>query len=238
MRLTIFRLIAFSLLLSASIALLLVLSATNGEPGIVTKASAATRAGACKEGTVASYIGTSCSQEQTVFNWQSYTCTSSPQSICDSLGTKGSNLKIRLDPKGPHTLLIGATRLWNVSAGQNVNVTIKGTVSGATTNQNWPHFVGVRGQTGDGWEQNKTTVGCSGRGDCNNGNGISDILCNKDSKTAYCTEQKKIDAYLSERTTFDPAPLDNPYPLTIEIKLNGGANGTAAIYSLGFHVGN
>ena len=63
MRLTISRLIAFSVLLSVSI-VLLVRSGPNGRASIVTKAVAATRAGACPDGTVASYIGTSCSQEQ------------------------------------------------------------------------------------------------------------------------------------------------------------------------------
>ena len=168
----------------------------------------------------------------------SYTCTSTPKSLCDSLGTKGSNLKIRLDPSGPHTLLLGATRLWNVTAGQNVDVVIKGTVSGATTNQNWPHFVGLRGQTGDGTEDNKTTVDCRSRGTCRNGNGISDILCTPDGPPANCTQQQKIDRYLSQRTTFDPATMANPYPLTVEIKLNGGTNGTATLYSVGIHVGN
>ena len=138
MRAFLSRLIAFGFFCFAATALFLI-----GSTGLVTSAYAA---GACKDGTVASYIGTSCSQGNTTFNWNSYTCTSTPQSICDGLGTKGANLKIRLDPKGPHTLLLGATRLWNVTAGQNVDVVIKGTVAGATTNQNWPHFVGMRGQ--------------------------------------------------------------------------------------------
>jgi len=236
MRQTFFRLIACGVLLALSTAVFFLVS--DGQTGIVTTASAATQAGACKDGTVASYIGTSCSQGETVFNWNSYTCTSTPQSICDSLGTKGANLKIRLDPKGPHTLLLGATRLWNVKAGQNVDVVIKGTVAGATTNQNWPHFVGMRGQTGDGTDDNKTTVGCQARGTCRNGDGISDIYCTASGKAANCTEQKKIEPYLVERTTFDPATLANPYPLTVEIKLNGGKSGTATIYSVGLHVGN
>ena len=32
--------------------------------------------------------------------------------------------------------------------------------------------------------------------------------------------------------------LANPYAMTIEVKLNGGTNGTATIYSVGLHVGN
>ena len=228
--------IALVVLLSLSFALFL-LVASNGQSGLVPTAAAATQ-GRCPDGTVASYIGTSCSQDQTVFNWTSYSCTSKPTSICDSLGHNGSNLKIRLDPNGPHTLLLGATRLWNVTAGQNVDVIIKGTVAGATTNQNWPHFVGLRGQTGDGFEDNKTTVDCKSRGTCRNGNGISDILCTASGPSANCTEQKRIDAYLPQRTTFDPATLANPYPLTIEVKLNGGTNGTATLYSVGIHVGN
>jgi len=228
--------IAFIVLLSLSFALFL-LVASSGPSGLVTTAAAATQR-SCPDGTVAGYIGTSCSQGETTFNWNSYSCTSNPKSICDSLGVKGANLKIRLDPNGPHTLLLGATRLWNVTAGQNVDVIIKGTVAGATTNQNWPHFVGLRGQTGDGTADNKTTVGCAARGTCRNGNGISDILCTASGPSANCTEQKKIDQYLSQRTTFDPATLANPYPLTIEVKLNGGSNGTATIYSVGIHVGN
>jgi len=231
MRTFLSRLIAFGVFVFAATAIFLI-----GSTGLVTSAYAA---GACKDGTVASYVGTSCSQGNTTFNWNSYTCTSTPQSICDGLGTKGANLKIRLDPKGPHTLLLGATRLWNVTAGQNVDVVIKGTVAGATTNQNWPHFVGMRGQTGDGKEDNKTTVDCASHGTCKNGpNGVSDILCTETGKSANCTEQKKIDPYLSERTTFDPAMLANPYAMTIEVKLNGGTHGTATIYSVGLHVGN
>src|SRR5437764_4032865 len=117
MRTFLSRLISFcALFVTATTLFLLVASVSN--TGLVTTAYAA---GACKDGTVASYIGTSCSQSNTVFNWNSYTCTSTPKSICDGLGTKGANLKIRLDPSGPHTLLLGATRLWNVTAGQNVD---------------------------------------------------------------------------------------------------------------------
>jgi hypothetical protein len=235
MRTFLSRLIAFSVMFVTATALFLFIGSISNT-GLVTTAYAA---GSCKDGTVASYMGTSCSQGNTVFNWNSYTCTSNPKSICDGLGTKGANLKIRLDPSGPHTLLLGATRLWNVTAGQNVDVVIKGTVAGATTNQNWPHFVGLRGQTGDGTEDNKTTVDCASHGTCKNGpKGVSDILCTATGPAANCTQQKKIDAYLVARTTFDPAMLSNPYAMTVEIKLNGGTNGTATLYSVGLHVGD
>src|SRR5438105_13817636 len=95
---------------------------------------------ACKDGTVASYIGSSCSQLPAVMSWTSYTCTSKPTSVCTGLGAKGSNIQIMLDPNGKHTLLVIGKKLWNVTAGQNVDVVIKGTVYGATTNNNWPHF--------------------------------------------------------------------------------------------------
>jgi hypothetical protein len=231
-----FRLIAFAGLLSLGTVLFFQKASIGG--GIVTSAAAATKSGGCPNGTVASYIGTSCSQGQTTYNWQSYTCTSSPQSICDSLGTNGSNVKILLDPNGPQTLLIGDTRLWNVAAGQSVDVVIKGTVSGAIYNQNWPHFLGLHGQTGDGVEDNKTTVDCASRGTCTKGNGTSEILCNATAPPAYCADRKTINPYLSQQSMFAPATLANPYPLTIEVYLYGGTNGTASLYDVGLHVGN
>jgi hypothetical protein len=235
MRLRNFCLIGFAGLLSLS-AVLLFQGASSG--GIVTKAAAAIKNGTCPNGTVSSYIGTSCSQGLTTYNWQSYTCTSSPQSICDSLGINGSNVKILLDPNGPQTLLIGDTRLWNVTAGQSVDVVIKGTVSGAIYNQNWPHFLGLHGRTGDGVEDNKTTVDCATRGTCTKGNGTSEILCNATAPPAYCADRKTINPYLSQQSMFAPATLANPYPLTIEVYLYGGTNGTASLYNVGLHVGN
>jgi hypothetical protein len=192
---------------------------------------------ACVSGTVSSYLGTSCSQGATVYHWLSYSCTSTPSSICDSLGAHGSNVGMNMDPNGPHTILVGDTSAWNVSAGENVDVVITGTVYGAVSNQNWPHFRNIPGCTGDGTEENITTVECSASGNCTNGNnGVSDILCSPTSPPANGTDQSSITAYAAYRATFNAVPSTSPYPLTIEIKLNGGSQGTASLFSTGTHL--
>ena len=189
---------------------------------------------ACADGTVASYVGTSCTQMPAVFQWTSYSCTSTPSSICAALGTNGSNIKMSMDPNGQHTILVGSSQLWNVTAGQSVDVVISGTIYGASTNNNWPHFGNVPGQTGDGTEDNKTTVLCGT--DCVALNGVSDIPCNQNSPIAYCIDQNTIDPYLTELAKFHPATSDHPYPFTVEIKLNGGITGTATLQSVGIHL--
>lgn len=85
----------------------------------------------CADGTVASYLGTSCSQGTAVTRWLSYSCTSTPESTCAALGTNGSGVNIKMDPQGPYTLLVGKTTVWSVTAGQKVDVAIGGTVYGA-----------------------------------------------------------------------------------------------------------
>ena len=191
---------------------------------------------ACVDGTVASYLGTSCSQGATVYHWTSYTCTSNPSSICGSLGPNGSNIAMAMDPNGPYTILVGKTFLWNVSAGQSVDVVINGTVYGAVSNQNWPHFRGVTGCVGGGTEENITTVSCSASGSCLDANqGVSDILCSETSPPANGTDQSSIAAYAPYRATFNPASSSSPYALTIEIKLNGN-QGAAALFSVGTHL--
>jgi hypothetical protein len=196
----------------------------------------------CAKGTVASYlVEGSCSQGVTVYHWLSYSCTSTPASICAGLGTNGSRVQIAMDPKGPYTLLVGDTSLWNVAAGQSVDVVIQGTVYGATGNGSWPHFslpnkqTGPPGQTGDGTEENITTVACGSH--CTDTNhGVSDILCSATSPPANCTEQQTIDPYMHYEAAFAAAPSSSPYGLTIEVKLNGN-HGTAALYSVGTHLG-
>jgi hypothetical protein len=192
---------------------------------------------ACVSGTVSSYLGTSCSQGATVYHWLSYGCTSTPSSICDSLGANGSNVGMNMDPNGAYTILVGDTSAWNVSAGESVDVVITGTVYGAVSNQNWPHFRNIPGCTGDGTEENTTTVECSASGNCtNDNNGVSDILCSSTSPPANGTDQSSITAYAAYRATFNAAPSTGPYPLTIEIKLNGGSQGTASLFSVGTHL--
>jgi len=105
---------------------------------------------------------------------------------------------------------------------------------GASTNNNWPHFGNLPGQTGDGTEDNKTTVLCGT--DCVALNGVSDIPCNQNSPIAYCIDQNTIDPYLTELAKFHPATSDHPYPFTVEIKLNGGITGTATLQSVGIHL--
>lgn len=192
---------------------------------------------ACTDGTVASYLGHSCRQDKAVFYWSSYQCTSTPSSLCDALGPNGSNVNMRMDPNGPHTILVGGTDRWNVSAGQNVHVLINGTVYGASTNINWPHFNdGMRGQTGDGTENNITAVDCASTANCLKLDGVSEIPCNSDSPQAYCTHQAKIAPYQVATAKFNPATADRPYPMTIEVKLNGGTRGSATLRSIGMHV--
>jgi hypothetical protein len=197
---------------------------------------------ACANGTVASYLESVpyCSQGGTVYHWLSYSCTSTPASICASLGTNGSKLAIQMDPQGPYTLLVGRTSLWNVTAGQSVDVAIHGTVYGALSNGSWPHFklsngeAGPPGQTGDGTEENITTVACGAQ--CTSANhGVSDILCSATSPVANCTEQETMGPYETYQANFVAAPAAKPYALTIEIKLNGN-HGTASLFSVGTHL--
>ena len=88
----------------------------------------------CGVGTIAGYIGNTCSQPPTVFHWISYSCTSTPASICQRLGNNGREIHVRLDPNGPNTLLVGGTHLSDVSAGQSVDIMIRGSVYNANVN--------------------------------------------------------------------------------------------------------
>lgn len=201
-----------------------------------SKSSSSDSVAACADGTVASYLNTSCSQQSTVYIWQSYSCVSSPTSICDGLGTNGASINMKMDPNGPYTILVGDTSLWNVAAGQSVQVMIGGLVYGASANQNWPHFNQLAGQSGDGTEENKTTVAC-GNGCSDDMQGVSDVLCDASvSLLAPCTDQDSISAY--PPTRFVAATASNPYKLTIEVTLNGGTHGTATLHSVGTHIGN
>ncbi|HEV2426046.1 MAG TPA: hypothetical protein VGZ29_14545 [Terriglobia bacterium] len=190
----------------------------------------------CVTGTVASYIGTSCSQSGTVYHWTSYSCTSTPSSICDTLGVNGANVAMAMDSsgKGPYTILVGETPAWDVIAGQNVDVVISGTVYGAYHNDNWPHFRGLRGQTGDGSEDNITTVGCSAMAACSDSNnGVSEDLCDQN-HPENCVDVNSIPTF--DEASFAAASAAAPDSLTIEIKLNGGTSGTARLYSVGTHL--
>jgi|SRR5579872_116050 len=190
----------------------------------------------CGVGTVASYMGTTCSQPPTVFHWISYSCSSIPASICEALGPNGSNIHVRLDPNGPNTLLVGGTRAWDVKAGQSVNIVIHGSVYNANVNLTWPHFYpGERAQTGDGTEENITTVECGGN--CISAEGVSSYLCGADSPDMNCNDQPKIAPYFRTGVAkFRLSGADNPYPFSVEIKLNGGRSGTATLRSLGLHI--
>jgi hypothetical protein len=191
----------------------------------------------CANGTVASYLGTRCSQLSTVYHWLSYSCTSTPASICGALGTNGANVQILMDPKGPDTLLVTAKgSSWNVKAGQSVDVAIGSTVYGATANGNWPHFNHLNGQSGDGTGEYITTVACGAN--CRDiHQGASDILCSASSPAVNCADQDTVVPYLPEQAAFANTTSASPYPLTIEIKLNGGKTGTATLSSVGTHVG-
>ncbi len=199
---------------------------------------------------MASYLGTSCSQGLTVYHWLSYSCTSDPASICEKLGVNGANLRMDEDPNGPYTIILGQTHAWtDVTAGQSVDVVIKGTVYGAMRNTNWPHYRGLirtegeiiddvplpgpPGQTGDGMVDTITTVGCAASGDCTNSlNGVSDDLCDA-AHYSNCIDTKHIPPYDASFKVNDSA---HPYSLTVEIKLNGGTHGTARIFWLGTHM--
>jgi hypothetical protein len=188
----------------------------------------------CADGTVASYLGTFCSQMPATMQWTVYSCTSVPASLCTTLGPNGSNIKMKMDPNGHHTILVTSQGLWNVTAGQKVDVVISGNVYGATTNNNWPHFGTKLGQTGDGVEDNKTTVFCGSN--CVALQGVSDIPCTNTSPIPYCVDQDVIDPYLSQAAKFHAATANAPYAFTIEIKLDGGVSGTATLLTLGVHL--
>lgn len=204
----------------------------------------------CQDGTVASYLGTSCSQGLTVYHWLSYSCTSTPSSICKGLGTNGANVRMDSDPNGPYTIMVGETKLWDVTAGQSVDVIIRGTVYGALRNNNWSHYRGLirtqadivddvplpgpPGQTGDGMVETITTVDCKPSGNCTNSlNGVSDILCDA-AHYANCVNTKGIPYKYDASVNVNTAA--HPYPLTIEIKLSGGTHGTAHMFWLGTHL--
>ena len=228
MRVSVVQLFAVSVLSLSGLITTLTLASCGGMPHGASGA-------ACARGTVSTYIGTTCAQEQTVFHWSSYRCTSIPTSICGALGTNGSNIHMLLDPRGPHTILVGDTTLWRVTAGQSVDVVITGSVFGARSNGNWPHFQGMRGQTGDGSEDNKTAVGC-GENCLDVRHGVSDVPCSPSTTGVNCMDEPTVSPYVPDIATFNPAPPDNPYPLTLEIKLNGGTHGTASLHSVGIHV--
>jgi hypothetical protein len=191
----------------------------------------------CETGTVASYVGTSCSFQPVVYHWESYSCTSTPASICDRLGRNGSGIHVRLDPNGPPTLLIGGTHLWDVQAHESVDIVIRGSVSGATVNLTWPHFwPGQPATTGDGSEENITTVEC-GPGCGPKNQGVSATRCSVSDAEENCSEHR-ITTYFGAIANFRAANPESPYPMTIEVKLSGGNSGSANIRSLGLHVGN
>ena len=240
--------IALIVLLTLGLAATLSVVGCGGGGGTTSSISGPTGGGggggggpmaACAGGTVSTYISSGCSQGSTVYSFTSYTCTSNPATLCSGLGVKGLNLGMKPDPNGTNTLLVGDTSTWNVTAGESVDVVISGTVYGATANQNWPHFHGIPGQTGDGTEENITTVGCAASGNClDPNNGKSDILCSASSPIANCTDQSSSSFYNAYIARFNAAPASSPYTLTIEIKLNGGTNGTASLFSVGTHLGN
>jgi hypothetical protein len=213
---------------------LVVSIAFSSYAGGQTELQAKTRIPACANGTVASYLGTTCSQAPATMQWTSYSCVSIPSSICDALGPKGSNIHMRMDPNGHHTILVSSSGLWNVTAGQRVQVIIKGLVYGATTNNNWPHFGNLPGQTGDGMEDNKTTVFC--RTNCLTLQGVSDVPCSNTSPNPYCIDQNYIEPYLPLTAKFHAATADNPYNFSIIIRLDGGITGTATLKSVGVHL--
>jgi hypothetical protein len=188
----------------------------------------------CEPGTVASYIGTTCALPPAVYRWISYSCTSTPSSICARLGRNGSEIHMRRDPNGPNTLLLGDTQLWNVSAGQSVDIVIRGSVYGATGNLTWPHFYAQRAQTGDGTEENITTVFCGEN--CISGEGVSAFRCTSTDPEENCIDQRRIGPYRKGVARFRATGPDSPYPFSIEIKLNGGTSGTASLRSLGLHI--
>jgi hypothetical protein len=190
----------------------------------------------CGTGTVAGYIGTTCSQPPTVFHWLSYSCNSTPASICQRLGSNGDKLHVRLDPNGANTLLVGGTHLWDVTAGQSVDIVIRGSVYNANVNLTWPHFyAGQRAQSGDGTEENITTIECGGN--CISNNGVSSYLCAGGSPDMNCLDLPKIAPYFRTGVAkFRLTGADSPYPFSVEIKLNGGSSGTATLRSLGLHI--
>lgn len=190
----------------------------------------------CGVGTIASYIGTTCSQPPTVFHWLSYSCTSTPSSICSRLGNNGSEIHVRLDPNGPNTLLVGGTHLWDVTAGQSVDIVIRGSVYSANVNLTWPHFYpGQPTQTKDGSEENITTVECGEN--CISHNGVSAYKCVSASADMNCVDQPKIRPYFQTGVAkFKLTGPESPYPFNVEIKLNGGTSGSATLRSLGLHI--
>lgn len=201
----------------------------------------------CPQDTIANYISSiqMCEQPPAVDIFTGYSCTSTPSSICTNLGVNGSSINMILDPNGGHTFLFqatgaGAAKLWNVTAGQSVHITVTGKIWGATKNDTWPHFdaaAGLSGQTGDATEENKVTVVCGASCAGDGRNGISDILCNAAVTGGIECVDQGTDVYITPfGAQFTAAPANAPYDFTIELIMNGGTTGTATIKSMGIHL--
>src|SRR5512132_642355 len=95
------------------IAMAIVLSGCGGGGASTQNAAQQENISACVDGTVASYLGTTCSQHPAVMHWTSYNCTSVPSSLCAALGTNGANIRMKMDPNGHHTILVTSSGLWN-----------------------------------------------------------------------------------------------------------------------------
>jgi hypothetical protein len=90
----------------------------------------------CKDGTFASYAGTSCSQREIVYhfpeNFYSFSGSGVPQIGAD-------RVTVRMDPKGPYTLLIGFADWALQQSGQRFDITLNFSVSGGTKIESWIH---------------------------------------------------------------------------------------------------
>jgi len=235
----------------------------------------------CATDTLFDYLDTTCTLPDTTnsnctgfssvtYTWNSqsdtpkgYTCTGT-NSVCMALDN-GKNITMFKDTSC-FTILVGQTTAWNVPTGESVTVTVTGTVQGAVANWNWPHFDSTdsdndegRGQTGDGLEENKTTVSC-GMNCSDTLKGISDIPCNASVPNScpsgstcpttagnyfFCFGSNAVETctmlpnclntpYLVEKAKFTTGT--SPYPLEIKIQLDGGTNGSANLYSVGLHL--
>ncbi|HEY6290189.1 MAG TPA: hypothetical protein VI455_01325 [Terriglobia bacterium] len=90
----------------------------------------------CRNGTLASYAGTSCSQGQIVYHFPRNFYNFSGSGIA-TIGPE--RVLIRMDPQGPYTLLIGFADWALQKPGQSFDITLNFSVSGATKIESWIH---------------------------------------------------------------------------------------------------
>jgi hypothetical protein len=163
----------------------------------------------CPVGTMASYAGTTCQQDGVVFAFPADT-----YSVAGPFDVDPADVTVRLDPNGPHTLLIGSPA-WHVGPGQLLVTVIRVKVTGADAVNAWAHrcFATLDGEVdasqfvfpGNGFEPVEATATC----------------------TAGTDSAPQAGALYPDST--------NTVSTRIIVRLYGGLKGSAQLGSIGVH---